>query len=137
MTDYSKIPESTISALKAWIKYARPMGSFCEAVVSNDLREALGRADDDTRAAIFETVAWMYNHAPIDCWGSAEALTSWPKAVRGCKGEDCDELGRYQCDGCDTWFCEDHGQKGGDRQVQDVGAVAYPALCDKCREVRP
>lgn len=44
----------------------------------------------------------------------------------------CGDPATRCCDNCDTWFCAEHGQRGGDRQVQDVGAVAYPSLCDKC-----
>lgn len=45
----------------------------------------------------------------------------------------CDDDYQIQtCDSCDKPFCWEHGQRGGDRQVQDVGAVAYPALCDTC-----
>jgi hypothetical protein len=51
-----------------------------------------------------------------------------------CPFSGCREFAEYRCDNCDSWFCCDHGSKGGDRQVQDVGAVAYPACCDKCRE---
>ena len=46
---------------------------------------------------------------------------------------ECGEPGIFACDNCDRRFCEDHGQRGGDRQVQDVGPVAYPAMCDQCR----
>ncbi len=58
------------------------------------------------------------------------------------RGEDkaktchiCHELDEetLQCEDCERQFCWEHGQHGCDRQVQDVGAVAYPALCDKCR----
>lgn len=42
----------------------------------------------------------------------------------------------YECESCGKSFCWEHGQKGGDRQVQDVGAVAYPSLCDDCRNRR-
>ncbi|HXJ12304.1 MAG TPA: hypothetical protein VNH19_08525 [Candidatus Limnocylindrales bacterium] len=42
----------------------------------------------------------------------------------GCKEGIC-----YTCDVCDKPFCPDHGSAGGDRQVEDVGAVAYPSLC--------
>ena len=44
----------------------------------------------------------------------------------------CMETDTQQCDACDKWFCLEHGQQGGDRQVQDVGAVAYPAICADC-----
>lgn len=49
-----------------------------------------------------------------------------------CQFLGCAEMERSQCDHCDTSFCEDHGTIGGDRQVQEVGAVAYPSECWKC-----
>lgn len=51
-----------------------------------------------------------------------------------CFSADCNEVAHYQCENRDAWFCIDHGQVGGDRQVQDVGAVAYPSICDSCME---
>lgn len=45
----------------------------------------------------------------------------------------CGDQGIQVTEQCSNKFCPEHGQRGGDRQVQDVGAVAYPALCDKCR----
>lgn len=46
----------------------------------------------------------------------------------------CLEDAPYTCDHCDKPFCAEHGVKGGDRQVQDVGAVAYPSTCWECGE---
>ena len=85
MIDYSKIPGSTIETLTAWIEYGRPMGHFCEAIVSNDLREACARADERNRAALWEIVAWLHNYAPIGSWGSREALEQWSRMKRGGK----------------------------------------------------
>lgn len=79
--DYSKIPPSTLETLQAWIRSARPMGSFCEAVVSNDLKEAFARADDGNIKAMFHTVSWLYNRAPIGAWGNPRCLRDWPKTV--------------------------------------------------------
>jgi len=81
MIDYSKIPDSTRETLEAWIHSARPMGSFCTAVVANDLAEACARADDRNRHALFEIVAWLHNHAPLGSWGSPRALIEWPEVV--------------------------------------------------------
>jgi len=79
--DYSRIPATTLETLKAWIEHGRPMGSFCTAIVSNDLREACSRADQSNRAALFEIVAWLHNYAPIASWGSPQALKSWPRML--------------------------------------------------------
>lgn len=49
-----------------------------------------------------------------------------------CEHLECDRPGYYYCDQCVTRFCSDHGSPGGDRQVQEVGPVAYPSACWKC-----
>ena len=51
-----------------------------------------------------------------------------------CDYPGCGEDAVAECECCkgSTHFCEDHGSRGGDRQVQDVGAVAYPGACWKC-----
>lgn len=36
------------------------------------------------------------------------------------------------CERCEKAFCSDHGTQGGDRQVQEVGAVAFPSQCWEC-----
>lgn len=54
-----------------------------------------------------------------------------PVPNRQCEA-DCREQAVACCDICDHWFCRDHGKPGGDRQVQDVGAVAYPSMCYVC-----
>lgn len=54
-----------------------PVGEFLEAVISNDLRDAVGRADDDNITNIPALVFWFYNHAPGECWGSREKYRAW------------------------------------------------------------
>jgi hypothetical protein len=49
-----------------------------------------------------------------------------------CAYDGCAELAVACCDPCDAPFCADHGSRGGDRQVENVGAVAYPAACWRC-----
>lgn len=49
-----------------------------------------------------------------------------------CEYEECPCPAVYCCDNCNTDFCTDHGSQGGDRQVEEVGAVAYPSQCWKC-----
>jgi hypothetical protein len=49
-----------------------------------------------------------------------------------CTHPGCFEPAPYQCDHCNGDFCPDHGTKGGDRRVEDVGAVAYPSACWEC-----
>jgi hypothetical protein len=78
---YSLIPPATLETLEAWARSARPVGSFVEAVLCNDLREAFSRADEDNILAMFHTVAWCYNYLPGLCWGSREAFKRWPEEL--------------------------------------------------------
>lgn len=82
MIDYSTIPPYVMDELKAWVRDGRPMGTFCQAVVSNDLTESFARAREEDLPALHSIVGWLYNHAPRQCWGSKEALTAWPEKIR-------------------------------------------------------
>ena len=55
--------------------------------------------------------------------GSVSAKCSYPLCPIYCYGH---------CDNCGHAYCLDHGSRGGDVRVQEVGAVAIPGLCWKC-----
>ena len=82
MIDYNRIPPRTLETLQAWIDTGRPMGSFCEAVVCNDLLRAVTCADNENRAALADVVAWMANNAPPACWGSFTNFERWSRHKR-------------------------------------------------------
>ena len=73
-------PESVAESLVAYIETGRPTGDFLHAVLTNNLREAFGRADIINRFALFDIVSALYNYAPADCWGSKEKVAAWYEA---------------------------------------------------------
>lgn len=73
------VPEHIRESLLAYANEHRPVGSFLEAVISNDLKEALGRADAENIDNLFAIVSWLYNYAPSPCWGSPERYAAWVK----------------------------------------------------------
>jgi len=73
------IPERMLGALQRYIDHGIPPGDFLTAVLSNDLREACTRADDENQQLIYEYVKFLYNYAPLGCWGSRENFHSWLK----------------------------------------------------------
>lgn len=77
MINYDLLPESLQDGAQRWIEDHFPPGGFLQAVISNDLKESLGRADDNNREEIFRIVSFFYNEAPSDCWGSVEKLHLW------------------------------------------------------------
>jgi len=66
-------------SIDAYIALGRPTGGFLEAVISNDLKEAIGRADSEALDNIPHIVAYLYNDCPGNCWGSKEKYTAWLK----------------------------------------------------------
>lgn len=71
------IPAYMVGAAKRYILQGIPPGSFLTAVISNDLREAFARADDDNAAAMHGWVRFFFNYAPSGCWGSPERYSNW------------------------------------------------------------
>ncbi len=62
-------------------------GDFLAAVIDNNLREALGRADADNTYALKQIVQVFYNYCPSDCWGSRENRQQW-QARGGLSGKE-------------------------------------------------
>lgn len=83
------IPNYMMGAIRRYIDKGISPGHFLTAVITNDLREACGRADDINLANLPAYVAFFYNEADNRCWGSQEAMNAW-MARRGLedKGEE-------------------------------------------------
>jgi hypothetical protein len=73
----SEIPPLTVEMLNRWVSYGIPPGHFLTAVLCNDLRTAVMRADDANARALPDIVKWIFNHAPEACWGSPQAVNRW------------------------------------------------------------
>jgi len=52
-------------------------GQFLVALMSNDLKEAFARADEENLEAMHRWVKWFYNAAPGNCWGSPQRVNEW------------------------------------------------------------
>lgn len=71
------IPLRIAEAIDRWVHQGAEPGQFLHAVLCNDLREALGRADPECGAALHAMVVYLYNEAPSRCWGSPEKVAAW------------------------------------------------------------
>lgn len=72
-----QIPAGIFEDMQAYVKYRQPPGSFLEAVLTNDLKGAVSRADPECGAALYQIVQWFYWEAPGNCWGSEERVKAW------------------------------------------------------------
>lgn len=78
--DYTRLPEHMRDGFRRYIDRGIPGGSFMDAVLSNDLMGAFGRADEVNRARMFDTLVFLRNEAPAGCHGSRDRVRDWIKA---------------------------------------------------------
>lgn len=71
------LPEWTHSELLDYIHRGQFCGSFLEAILSNDLREAVNRCMQHEMDSIPRFVIFLTNYAPAGCWGSSDSYNNW------------------------------------------------------------
>ena len=77
------IPERMMESLERYVKDQVLPGDFLRAVISNDLTEAVGRADEENLRNLPAYIGYLYNEAPSRCWGSKERMEEWVKERNG------------------------------------------------------
>lgn len=76
--DYSTVPVDYMAgAVQRYIEQGIEPGSFMRALLSNDLRGAIARADGMNIARIPHWVVWMENNLPGASWGSVQNYEGW------------------------------------------------------------
>lgn len=81
------ISERMIASLVAYVQTGRPVGDFLQAVIANDLRNAVNYADDENLQNLPAYIGYLVNKVPGTCWGSREAYKAWIDHA-GLKGTD-------------------------------------------------
>lgn len=71
------VPETLHDGLLAYFTERRPTGSFLRACLSNDLTQAIRRADPINQVALLRIVGFLLNHAPATAWGSPAIVEAW------------------------------------------------------------
>lgn len=71
------VPQHDRESIKLYIEHGLLPGSFLQAVISNDLSEAIGQADHINIAHLPTIVAWFYHCAPAMCWASRQKMQAW------------------------------------------------------------
>lgn len=71
------IPERMHGAIIRYYENGIRPGHFLTAVINNDLKEAVNRADSENSQCLKAYVIWFYNQAPGGSWGHADACEKW------------------------------------------------------------
>ena len=74
------IPDGIRDAIDNYVEHRWHPGGFTTAVLENDLRGAIGRADTFSMDALKDIVMYCHWEIPGDCWGSPEAVRAWLEA---------------------------------------------------------
>jgi hypothetical protein len=78
-----QIPPLVLSTLVNWKeRRITRTGSFVQAVLENNFVDAMGRADDESRAALHAIAKYLWNDMPSNCWGSPAKVAAWAQSVR-------------------------------------------------------
>lgn len=73
----SPIPRLYHDRLVAYFVRRGNPGSFLRAVLENKLRESVRKLNPLDRDRFVSIVEWLEAHAPIDSWGSEDAVQTW------------------------------------------------------------
>jgi hypothetical protein len=77
--DWRHCPPVAKASLDRYVLSGCPVGGFLTAVLSNDLKAAVSRADEENYALLHSIVAYCYCRLPSICWGSPTKYTNWMK----------------------------------------------------------
>ena len=75
--DYSRLPDHMQDGARLYVEDGIEPGDFMFAVLCNDLIGAFGRADSINANSMRDWANWMFNEAPMGCWGSAAKVGLW------------------------------------------------------------
>jgi hypothetical protein len=71
------IPERMRGGLARYLMHAIEPGQFLVAVLSNDLKGAVARGDDENQRLLPEYIRFLYNRTPSGASGSPEKVRDW------------------------------------------------------------
>lgn len=76
------VPRAPKEGIDRYVDHGVPTGSFLLAVLSNDLFEAVARADEYNQLALVEICRYIHDYTPNTCHGSPERVAAWLKFHR-------------------------------------------------------
>lgn len=74
------LPRHMWESLVEYVVIGRPLGEFLEALVSNDLLQAVKKADGLNAQCFKDYVLWLESVAPATCFGSNATYHAWVRS---------------------------------------------------------
>lgn len=76
-SDYYLIRHEIVTAINRYALLHEKKGGFLMAVFSNNLREAIARADRQNGFTLKQIICYCHNEIPGCCWGSEAKVKAW------------------------------------------------------------
>lgn len=92
--DGEEVRPDILEALTAYGREGIPTGDLLRAVLSNDLFDAMGRADAENRRGLFAITRFVYNSLPGSSWGSPAKVDAWLALWRTRRADPSYQAGR-------------------------------------------
>lgn len=80
MNNHDFLPAYMRDDARLYVEEGIEPGGFMMAVLTNDFKEAVGRADQTNRQYLLEWAQWVHNEVPMMAQGSEEKVLAWIKA---------------------------------------------------------
>lgn len=90
MYTYTKLPQGLRDGMRRYVDDGRLPGHFLTAVLKNNLREAVMRADPANLNDLPNIVRWIHWELPGEAHGSAEDVGKWVACRKGASANEDD-----------------------------------------------
>ncbi len=77
-----RIPDHMHHAIRTYVVDRHRVGDFLTAVLENNLKESVVRADQHNLAALVDWAKLLYNYCPSACQGSPAKVKAWLKGEK-------------------------------------------------------
>lgn len=77
--DSLNIPPEIKASIDGHVMSGKPTGSFVQAVLENDLKTAVLKADEANYLLLGAIIGYCCNELPVVCWGSEDAVAAWAR----------------------------------------------------------
>ena len=85
--------QKMVLGLQMYLQTGRLPGDFLQALISNNLFDAMVRADDTNHGLLREWSQWMHCEFPPQAWGSREKMLAYSEAFEVGHEHDVDWFG--------------------------------------------
>lgn len=76
---YALCPPTLAPGFQKYVEQGQPTGDFLCSVLSNDLSEAVCRADPENLLLLRDICIFVHNELPSQCHGSRDIVRAWIK----------------------------------------------------------